>query len=538
MIESTPRIVLALALVMGCNARSTDAPASGAANLAFFELPDPVLNEFEPEVSEDLRSRHAQVVALALVSDAEYGPALGELGRAYHGYGLVAVAYDCYDEAFRRTGEIDWAHLAGYAAVELANDSAAADWFETVVASRPESCAGWIQLGEARLTLNALEASRAAFEMALVVDPSQPRAWFGLGRVDVLEDKFESAVECFERALQLAPGADAIYYPLAQAYRGLGDATRARELLALWGDRRPALPASEAGGVGHGSAGVKQLVDRATRLGQAGRFGEAVPLLREALARRPDDVTARFYLGFSLLSLGRAQAALDVFLHVTESDPAHDRAQLYAGMLIARAGDDSRALEYFERSVTARPGVEVHLRMARALQRLSRDQDALEHYDRAVEIAPANRIALVGQAVARISTGRWSEARNGLEQAIALAEDEPTLYALLARILAAAPDPSVRDGERSLALCRGLAELGEDPDLAATIAMAMAETGRFDEASAWQQTAISMLRAGDARRSRFAELAALYGRRVPCREPWQPADPIFSPPSQVGPLQP
>jgi len=64
-----------------------------------------------------------------------------------------------------------------------------------------------------------------------------------------------------------------------------------------------------------------------------------------------------------------------------------------------------------------------------------------------------------------------------------------------------------------------------------TMAMALAELGRFDEAAEWQRNAIGM--ASQAGRldvaSRLAANLRLYEARRPCRVPWTDDDPIHHP---------
>jgi hypothetical protein len=101
----------------------------------------------------------------------------------------------------------------------------------------------------------------------------------------------------------------------------------------------------------------------------------------------------------------------------------------------------------------------------------------------------------------------------------------------LARLLVASPDADVRDATRAVGMLQALSQVLRDVSFGETIAMAMAEVGRFDEAVAWQRRSIDF-----ARRAGHEELAEqmwnrlrLYEDRQPCREPWQAGDPIFLP---------
>jgi tetratricopeptide (TPR) repeat protein len=90
--------------------------------------------------------------------------------------------------------------------------------------------------------------------------------------------------------------------------------------------------------------------------------------------------------------------------------------------------------------------------------------------------------ALKGRALFLLR--RYKEALAALTAANDEPGDDPLVLATLAEILAAAPDESLRDGQRA----RGLAELAvsvsaeTDPVAHAALAAALAELGQFDEA--------------------------------------------------------
>ena len=118
-----------------------------------------------------------------------------------------------------------------------------------------------------------------------------------------------------------------------------------------------------------------------------------------------------------------------------------------------------------------------------------------------------------------LSSARRALGRRGGPSAGATADHLDTL---LARLLAASPDPSVRDGTEALAIAERL--LADRPSLehAETVAMALAETGDFDGAAAMQQTGAGRGQGGAAaRRPRASrERLAAYRNGEPAREPW------------------
>jgi hypothetical protein len=118
-----------------------------------------------------------------------------------------------------------------------------------------------------------------------------------------------------------------------------------------------------------------------------------------------------------------------------------------------------------------------------------------------------------------------------LEAGIATASENRLFLNALARILAAAPEASVRDGPRALQMAKALFEATRSPDVGQTYAMALAEPGDFERAVSLQrETVIAYERMGDASMKPFLQknLASYEHRQAP-REPWPADDPIFKP---------
>jgi Flp pilus assembly protein TadD len=143
---------------------------------------------------------------------------------------------------------------------------------------------------------------------------------------------------------------------------------------------------------------------------------------------------------------------------------------------------------------------------------------------------PAASQARFGQAMALVRLGRYVEARRVLEEAARVHPEQPGFPHALARVLAAAPDADARDGQRALAVMQPLLS-GEAPAaVAETMAMVMAELGRFEEAVRWQERALaSAASAGqDALAARLQDTLDGYRQRQPCRTPWRDDDPVIA----------
>src|SRR6185503_20682801 len=92
---------------------------------------------------------------------------------------------------------------------------------------------------------------------------------------------------------------------------------------------------------------------------------------------------------------------------------------------------------------------------------------------------------------------------------------------LLVRVLAAAPDASVRDGRMAAELGARLVRQARSWRSLEALAMALAETGQWVEAVARQREAIeSFQRATRAANPALSDGLRRYERREPSRVPW------------------
>jgi tetratricopeptide (TPR) repeat protein len=294
------------------------------------------------------------------------------------------------------------------------------------------------------------------------------------------------------------------------------------------------------------TAGAGKLVvrERGIAAARTGEWQKAVGALEEALAIDPRDVTTRMYLAGALWMSGSREASRAQYLEAAKLEPANARAHMYLGRMAALEGRDRQAVEHLQQATDLDAELlPAWLNLAMARQRLRRFAPALAAYEDAIRLDPGNAHARLGRAFALIGLGRHADARRRIEEDLKVLPDEPVFVHTLARLLAASPDPTVRDGARALALAERIAPTLQTAQVVETAAMAAAELGRFGEAVQWQQVAIRAAR--DAGRAdaakRLTAMLAQYKSGRPCREPWDPADPAFAPPPlpiQFGEIDP
>ncbi len=514
------RLILALL----CLAAPAAASLSGD-EVELLPFEPPALEHLEAAVAEQLGAGAElleSVLAQPDVGRQTLGEAFGETGRLYHAYEMDEPAAVCYANAARLSpGDYRWRYFPAVLDHQAGRLETAIAGYERSLELAPASLAARIRLGDALLAAERPAEARAAYRKALETDPESAAALAGLGQVALSEKRYADAVGHLSAALAVVPEADRLNHPLGLAYRGLGDMDQARAHLARRGKVgvKPADPLID--GLAALKTGERVLLLRGQTAYRAGRFEEAAAAFRAALAAEPESVRARVNLGSALAGAGRREDAVAIFREAVALDPDNRAARFNLGVLLAQAGDAAGAAETLARVVELEPGdVEARLELARVRRRLGQAEQALSEAARAVGIDPARPDARLLEAQILVQLSRYGEARERLEAAHAVMPEAGNVAAALARLLAAGPELDQRDGERALALALSVYRATGDPRHAQTVAQALAETGRCDEAEDWQRRAVERARqaGAEALAASLAETLALLKRR-PCRMP-------------------
>ena len=186
------------------------------------------------------------------------------------------------------------------------------------------------------------------------------------------------------------------------------------------------------------------------------------------------------------------------------------------------AGLEASTVERFAAAVEHDPDyLEARLGLVDAYRAGGRTEEALAELDRAIEIAPGFADVWLARGLMLVQLGRYREARDRLEEARTVHPRHAGLTDLLVRVLAASPDPAARDGRRALALVEPMLGAPPNPTIDETVAMALAEAGRYAEAAERQRRAIA-----GAEQAGYPEMARVlaaaldrYARGLPSRAP-------------------
>ncbi len=478
----------------------------------------PDLSGLESAVAEQL----GEMQRLLAAQTANAG-SYGDLGQAYLAYGFNDAAADCFQSASRLDPRsFRWPYLLGAAQQAAGRLDEAAAAFVQAMALTPDTAglaAASFHLGEIRLLQGRLDDAEAALRRALAFPPAAAVAHSMLGQVALARRDFRAATAHFEAALAAVPDASRLHVPLAMAYRGLGDRAKAEEQLTKAGTVGAARPDPLLDGVASLRVGERVAVMRGRVATQAGRYQDAALEFRRALAVRPESVEARVDLGSVLALAGDRSGAMEQLREALRLDPGNVTAHFDLGSLLADGGHPEDARAHLEAAVAARPDdAEARRLLAKTLRDSGQLSAALAQYRRAVELVPGDEAARLGEAETLVRLGRYAEARLRLDEALGQMPASGLLSFAQARLLAACPDPAQRDGPRAFALALAVWQAQATASHAETVALALAELGRCDEAATWQRTAAGRAQIeSPARLGEIAGVLAGYEKGPPCR---------------------
>jgi Flp pilus assembly protein TadD len=264
------------------------------------------------------------------------------------------------------------------------------------------------------------------------------------------------------------------------------------------------------------------------------RFADAVAVYRQIVRLDPSDPIAYKYLGIALARSGKPDEALKEYAHSLQLDPSNASVHYNIGVLLIEARKEDQAIAHFQQALQLDPGlVTAHFQLANLLMRKRDDAGAEREYGIVVSLEPQNGLAHLMQAIAAVHSGSYGRARTLLEGDAAAFPRDADIANALARLLAAAPDPAVRDPGRALRIVETLVsnQQGDALEVGITLAMTLAAVGRFQEAAAYQEAIIKQLEA--SRQYDLAQLLrpnlARYQQGKTCLVPWASDDPIFTP---------
>lgn len=317
--------------------------------------------------------------------------------------------------------------------------------------------------------------------------------------------------------VNIAPdGLEHIEVPAAEYYRLFDSALALRAkgqldaAIAEWG-RALALNPDEP--KAHNNLGVV--------LGEKGDAAAAIAQFRKAVALRPGYGEAHYNLGAALAREGKLEAAIAQFREAAALNGEDAQAHNDLGVALLQTGKTGEAIAELRRAVAIDPKyAEAYNNLGVALVRKGSLAQAEAAFRQAAEAKPGYAEPYYSLGAISYSQGKTAEALARWRAGLSIDPGcRPILYRL-SWVLATSPDIAVRNGADAVRLAERL--VAREPDAQALDAMgaALAENGRFQEASDAAATALRLARAAGNRAlaDAVAGRMALYRKRSPYHE--------------------
>jgi tetratricopeptide (TPR) repeat protein len=425
--------------------RSTATPVDRHA-LRPVAVPDP--SGTAASVQKQLRERESLLTARMRnpgATDAELATEYGEMGKL-----LMAAEYDdaaepCFLNAQAlQPGDARWPYYLGHLYGRRAQSAQSAAAFERALQLKPTDVPTLVRLGGIYLDQGRPSAAEPLFAKAVSLQPRLGSASLGLGRAALARQDYGQAVEHLEHVLSVEPQASVVHYPLAMAYRGLGDFAKAEAHVRLQGRREAGTPDPLMEEIGELIQSAMAYDGRGERALAAGRWAAAADDFRRGMALTPDNPTLRhqlqYHLATALAMSGDVPAAIEQFEDVVKRSPDFARAHYSLGILMASDGRSQQALEHLSAAVRYDPtNLEARLRLAEVLRLVGRPEDSLPDYEEVVRADPRLVEAWLGYAQALVGVKRDAQARERLAEALRINPDQPQLASALAHLTGSPP---------------------------------------------------------------------------------------------------
>ena len=169
---------------------------------------------------------------------------------------------------------------------------------------------------------------------------------------------------------------------------------------------------------------IDQLNEQALQYLQQGQFQAGADLLRQSLARNPQQAEVAYNLGYALQQLGLPEAAIQAYGQAIMLAPQDVDALMARGHSLATLQRYEPAAEDFAKAAKIAPrNADAWNNLGNTLLDLEREQEAIEIYNNALALRPGFAQALFNKGKALAALERYAEAAETVEAALALQPD-------------------------------------------------------------------------------------------------------------------
>ncbi|MFC1476044.1 tetratricopeptide repeat protein [Candidatus Zixiibacteriota bacterium] len=287
----------------------------------------------------------------------------------------------------------------GNAALRAGKLDEAAEYYRQTLAIDPHYETGHLNLGVVHLRRGELPQAIREFRAEIAAYPESAKAYANLCSVLGLQNRYMDAAQAGEAALRLEPENSTAILNLSRAWWSLNKPQRALSIL----EKAPAeLKTSPAGRAALGGTYLK-----------LNRFAETEEVLRP-LADGEVQLDPTKLQGIDQLAYKE-----ELGYHKLEEHQA--RANYNLGWMSAMQGNESRALEFFQKAISIKPDFdEAHANIGASFIDRQLPDSAMFHFRRAVEIDSANAGYVYNVGIAWLNLGDTAAAIREFERSLEL----------------------------------------------------------------------------------------------------------------------
>lgn len=184
---------------------------------------------------------------------------------------------------------------------------------------------------------------------------------------------------------------------------------------------------------------LASLLAQATQSLGARRPADAIAPLREAARIQPSDPTIQHDLGLACLEVGLVPEAIAAFQRAVSIKPRYADAHFRLGIALERRGDDRAAVVAYDRATELQPSLtEAWFRAGALVYTMGHREEAIGCFRRAASSGSKSRFGRLGAARALLAEDRDVEAERALRQMLAQDPANALAQDLLGNLLAEA----------------------------------------------------------------------------------------------------
>ena len=266
---------------------------------------------------------------------------------------------------------------------------------------------------------------------------------------------------------------------------------RAHTQTAYWKDNETlwtrTLDCTSGNSVAHNDLGLA--------LAQKGDVEGAIAQYKMALEIHPNDEDVHYNLGVELFLKGDVDGAVAQYKTALEIAPGNAEYHNNLGSALFAKGAVEDAVAQFEESLTIQPDhADARFNLGTALLKLGKLDEAIAQFRKTLEINPGHENAHYNLGVTLFLKGNLAEAIAQYQKVLEINPGQVNAQGNLAWLLSTAPDASLRNGAKAVALAENASRStgGRNPFIQQTLAAAYAENGSYPTAVATARRALEL----------------------------------------------